>query len=182
MLLLLLGEMLQGVGGQSDRSAPEMSGLCPLNSWTMDVVHWCVQVSQCRGGWRGRILQWTHKNPDVVRSIQLLKSTDLGRHSLLYLKEIGNGWFGKVRLSLFIITCCCSALQHPALLQCLAQCTEVTPYLLVMEFCPLGDVKGYLRSCRTAETVTPEPLILQRMACDIASGLLHLHKHNFTHR
>uniref|UniRef100_A0A3P8SYQ4 Apoptosis associated tyrosine kinase n=1 Tax=Amphiprion percula TaxID=161767 RepID=A0A3P8SYQ4_AMPPE len=50
-----------------------------------------------------------------------------------------------------------------------------------MEFCPLGDVKGYLRSCRTAETMTPEPLILQRMACDIASGLLHLHKHNFTH-
>lgn len=29
------------------------------------------------------------------------------------------------------------ALQHPALVQCLAQCSEVTPYLLVMEFCPL---------------------------------------------
>ncbi|XP_039644110.1 serine/threonine-protein kinase LMTK1 isoform X3 [Perca fluviatilis] len=72
-------------------------------------------------------------------------------------------------------------LQHPALLQCLAQCTEVTPYLLVMEFCPLGDVKGYLRSCRTSETMTPDPLILQRMACDIASGLMHMHKHSFTH-
>lgn len=30
-----------------------------------------------------------------------------------------------------------STLQHHALLKCLAQCTEVTPYLLVMEFCPL---------------------------------------------
>lgn len=30
-----------------------------------------------------------------------------------------------------------STLQSPALLQCLAQCSEVTPYLLVMEFCPL---------------------------------------------
>lgn len=30
-------------------------------------------------------------------TVQLLKSTDLGRHSLLYLKEIGHGWFGKVR-------------------------------------------------------------------------------------
>lgn len=29
--------------------------------------------------------------------MQLLKSTELGRHSLLYLKEIGHGWFGKVR-------------------------------------------------------------------------------------
>ena len=30
--------------------------------------------------------------------VQLLKSTDVGRHNLLYLKEIGNGWFGKVRV------------------------------------------------------------------------------------
>lgn len=45
-----------------------------------------------------------------------------------------------------------------------------------------GDVKGYLQSCRAAENMTPEPLVLQQMACDIASGLLHLHKHNFTHR
>lgn len=28
--------------------------------------------------------------------VQLLKSADLGRHSLLYLKEIGHDWFGKV--------------------------------------------------------------------------------------
>ncbi|XP_029934132.1 serine/threonine-protein kinase LMTK1 isoform X2 [Myripristis murdjan] len=138
-----------------------------------------------------------------ARSVQLLKSTDLGRHSLLYLKEIGNGWFGKVNAGLSTTQVVVKelkasasvqdqmhfleegkpyrTLQHPALLQCLAQCTEVTPYLLVMEFCPLGDVKGYLRSCRSAETMTPEPLILQRMACDIAAGLLHLHKHNFTH-
>ncbi|XP_063338522.1 serine/threonine-protein kinase LMTK1 isoform X1 [Pelmatolapia mariae] len=143
-----------------------------------------------------------------ARSVQLLKSTDLSRHSLLYLKEIGNGWFGKVLLGevnaglnttqVVVKELKASAtvqdqmhfleeaqpyraLQHPALLQCLAQCTEITPYLLVLEFCPLGDVKGYLRSCRTSETMSPEPLILQRMACDIASGLLHLHKHNFTH-
>ncbi|KAI2585575.1 apoptosis associated tyrosine kinase [Homo sapiens] len=34
------------------------------------------------------------------------------------------------------------ALKHSNLLQCLAQCAEVTPYLLVMEFCPLA--KGLL--------------------------------------
>ncbi|KAM4715267.1 serine/threonine-protein kinase LMTK1 isoform 2-T2 [Anableps anableps] len=148
----------------------------------------------------------TTKQP--ARSTQLLKSSELSRHSLLYLKEIGHGWFGKVLLGevntglnttqvvvkeLKVSTSVQDqmhfleeaqpyrTLQHPALLQCLAQCTEVTPYLLVMEFCPLGDVKGYLRSCRSNEAITPEPLILQRMACDIASGLLHLHKHNFTH-
>ncbi|XP_047426874.1 serine/threonine-protein kinase LMTK1 isoform X2 [Mugil cephalus] len=142
------------------------------------------------------------------RSIQLLKSSDLGRHSLLYLKEIGHGWFGKVLLGevnvglkitqVVVKELKASAsvqdqmqfleeaqpyrtLQHPALLQCLSQCSEVTPYLLVMEFCPLGDLKSYLRSCRVADSETPDPLILQRMACDIASGLLHLHKNKFIH-
>uniref|UniRef100_A0A3Q0RRC4 non-specific serine/threonine protein kinase n=1 Tax=Amphilophus citrinellus TaxID=61819 RepID=A0A3Q0RRC4_AMPCI len=142
------------------------------------------------------------------RSIQLLKSSDLGRHSLLYLKEIGHGWFGKVLLGevnaglsttqVVVKELKASAsvqdqmqfleevqpyrtLQHPALLQCLAQCTEVTPFLLVMEFCPMGDLKSYLHSCQVADSETPDPLILQRMACDIASGLLHLHKNNFIH-
>ncbi|KAI2658313.1 Serine/threonine-protein kinase LMTK1 [Labeo rohita] len=140
--------------------------------------------------------------------IQLLRSTDLGRHSLLYIKEIGHGWFGKVLLGevhsglsstqVVVKELKASAsvqdqmhfleearpyrsLQHPALVQCLAQCTEVTPYLVVMEFCPLGDVKGYLRSCRATDSMTPDPLLLQRMACEITSGLLHLHKNNFTH-
>ncbi|XP_042623900.1 serine/threonine-protein kinase LMTK1 isoform X1 [Cyprinus carpio] len=142
------------------------------------------------------------------RSVQLLRSTDLGRHSLLYIKEIGHGWFGKVLLGevhsglsstpVVVKELKASAsvqdqmhfleearpyrsLQHPALVQCLAQCTEVTPYLVVMEFCLLGDVKGYLRSCRATDSMTPDPLLLQRMACEITSGLLHLHKNNFTH-
>ncbi|XP_072522702.1 serine/threonine-protein kinase LMTK1 isoform X2 [Salminus brasiliensis] len=142
------------------------------------------------------------------RSVQLLKSTDAARQSLLYIKEIGHGWFGKVLLGevnsglsttqVVVKELKTSAsvqdqmhfleearpyrsLQHPALVQCLAQCTEVTPYLLIMELCPLGDVKGYLRSCRAADSVTPDPLLLQRMACQIASGLLHLHKHDYMH-
>ncbi|XP_056324885.1 serine/threonine-protein kinase LMTK1 isoform X3 [Danio aesculapii] len=142
------------------------------------------------------------------RSVQLLRSTELGRQSLLYIKEIGHGWFGKVLLGevhsglsstqVVVKELKASAsvqdqihfleearpyrsLQHPALVQCLAQCTEVTPYLVVMEFCPLGDVKGYLCSCRTADSLIPDPLLLQRMACEITSGLLHLHKNNFTH-
>ncbi|XP_078231002.1 serine/threonine-protein kinase LMTK1 isoform X10 [Callithrix jacchus] len=142
------------------------------------------------------------------RSVQLLKSTDLGRHSLLYLKEIGHGWFGKVFLGevnsgigstqVVVKELQASAsvqeqmqfleevqpyraLKHSNLLQCLAQCAEVTPYLLVMEFCPLGDLKGYLRSCRVAESMAPDPLTLQRMACEVACGILHLHRNNYVH-
>ncbi|XP_066472886.1 LOW QUALITY PROTEIN: serine/threonine-protein kinase LMTK1 [Tiliqua scincoides] len=142
------------------------------------------------------------------RSVQLLKSTDLGRHSLLYLKEIGHGWFGKVFLGevnaglsstqVVVKELKASAsvqdqmqfleeaqpyraLQHTNLLQCLAQCAEVTPYLLVMEFCPLGDLKGYLRSCHAAEALAPDPLTLQRMACEVSCGLMHLHRNNYVH-
>ncbi|NWH40547.1 LMTK1 kinase, partial [Chloropsis hardwickii] len=142
------------------------------------------------------------------RSVQLLKSADLGRQSLLYLKEIGHGWFGKVFLGevnsgisstqVVVKELKASAsvqdqmqfleeaqpyraLQHSNLLQCLAQCAEVTPYLLVMEFCPLGDLKGYLRSCRGAEAMTPDLLTLQRMACEVACGVLHLHRNNYIH-
>lgn len=142
------------------------------------------------------------------RSVQLLKSTDLGRQSLLYLKEIGRGWFGKVLLGevnsglastqvvvkelkvsasvqeqmLFLEeTQPYRVLQHPNLVQCLVQCTEITPYLLVMEFCPLGDLKEYLQSCAASESTVPDPLTLQRIGCEVCCGLLHLHKNNFTH-
>ncbi|KAE8575885.1 hypothetical protein XENTR_v10003979 [Xenopus tropicalis] len=142
------------------------------------------------------------------RSVQLLKSAELGRQSLLYLKEIGHGWFGKVLLGevnsglsstqvvvkelkvsasvqeqmLFLEeTQPYRVLQHANLLQCLSQCAEITPYLLVMEFCPLGDLKDYLQSCAASESTAPDPLTLQRMGCEVCCGLLHLHKHNYTH-
>lgn len=47
---------------------------------------------QQAGGWAGgRVGSWM-----CPVTVQLLKSADLGRQSLLYLKEIGHGWFGKV--------------------------------------------------------------------------------------
>lgn len=45
--------------------------------------------------------------------VQLLKSTDVGRHNLLYLKEIGNGWFGKVRAA---CGCGCSYLTDTSVM------------------------------------------------------------------
>ncbi|NXP24400.1 LMTK1 kinase, partial [Scytalopus superciliaris] len=143
------------------------------------------------------------------RSGPLKAAAGRGPASLsMYLKEIGHGWFGKVFLGevnsgisstqVVVKELKASAsvqdqmqfleeaqpyraLQHTNLLQCLAQCAEVTPYLLVMEFCPLGDLKGYLRSCRGAEAMTPDLLTLQRMACEVACGVLHLHRNNYIH-
>ncbi|KAG7469391.1 hypothetical protein MATL_G00128460 [Megalops atlanticus] len=135
------------------------------------------------------------------------------RHTLNYLQEIGNGWFGKVILAEVLCDCSSSqavvkelrvsaspleqrkflaesepyrSLQHPNILQCLGQCSESIPYLLVMEFCQLGDLKRYLRAQRKSDGMTPDLLTrdlltLQRMAFEITSGLLHLHENNYIH-
>ncbi|TNN69296.1 Serine/threonine-protein kinase LMTK2 [Liparis tanakae] len=131
----------------------------------------------------------------------------VARHSLSYIQEIGNGWFGQVLLSEIYtdpggarvvvkeLKANASAkeqndflqqgdpyrvLQHPNILQCLGQCVEAVPFLLVFEYCELGDLRGYLSQqdwlFRNAEL-----LQLQRMACEIAAGVTHLHKHNFLH-
>ncbi|XP_077590083.1 serine/threonine-protein kinase LMTK2 [Stigmatopora nigra] len=133
--------------------------------------------------------------------------SQLARHSLSYIQEIGNGWFGQVILSeiytdpggtrVVVKELKANAnakeqndflqqgdpyrvLQHPNILQCLGQCVEAIPFLLVFEYCEMGDLRGYLcqqdRSFQCAET-----LPLQRMACEIAAGLTHLHKYNFLH-
>ncbi|XP_042346517.1 uncharacterized protein lmtk3 isoform X1 [Plectropomus leopardus] len=141
------------------------------------------------------------------------KSQCFKRHTLNYLQEIGNGWFGKVILAEVLCDCSSSqavvkelrvsaspleqrkflaesepyrSLKHPNILHCLGQCSESIPFLLVMEFCQLGDLKRYLRAQRKSDGMTPDLptrdlLTLQRMAFEITSGLLHLHENNYIH-
>ncbi|XP_061892837.1 serine/threonine-protein kinase LMTK2 isoform X2 [Entelurus aequoreus] len=131
----------------------------------------------------------------------------VARHSLSYIQEIGNGWFGQVILSeiytdpggtrVVVKELKANAnateqndflqqgdpyrvLQHPNLLECLGQCVEAIPFLLVFEYCEMGDLRGYL-SQQDWTFRSAEMLQLQRMACEIAAGLTHLHKYNFLH-
>nr|XP_021524162.1 serine/threonine-protein kinase LMTK3 [Aotus nancymaae] len=138
----------------------------------------------------------------------------LSRQHLSYLQEIGSGWFGKVILGeifsdytpaqVVVKELRASAgpleqrkfiseaqpyrsLQHPNVLQCLGLCVETLPFLLIMEFCQLGDLKRYLRAQRPPEGLSPELpprdlRTLQRMGLEIARGLAHLHSHNYVHR
>ncbi|XP_051571568.1 serine/threonine-protein kinase LMTK2-like [Myxocyprinus asiaticus] len=145
--------------------------------------------------------------------LQLPRLTDVSsgphvaRHSLSYIQEIGNGWFGKVLLSEIYADLGVAravvkelkanasskeqneflqqgdpyrVLQHPNILQCLGQCVEAIPFLLVFEYCELGDLKCYV-SQHDWLYRNGELLQLQKMACEIAAGVTHMHKHNFLH-
>lgn len=79
-------------------------------------------------------------------SVQLLKSSDLGRHSLLYLKEIGYGWFGKVRdvvvfnfFSFFYFYCSENPCLNPLTLSCFVSAASV-PTVLHVLWCSLYSV------------------------------------------
>ncbi|KAJ8363847.1 hypothetical protein SKAU_G00126780 [Synaphobranchus kaupii] len=132
-------------------------------------------------------------------------ASQVARHSLSYIQEMGNGWFGKVllgeiytdpgaaRVVVKELKSNASAkeqndflqqgdpyrvLQHPNILLCLGQCVEAIPFLLVFEHCELGDLRSYLAH---QEWMLRNTELLQKMACEIAAGVTHLHKHNFLH-
>ncbi|XP_007891754.2 LOW QUALITY PROTEIN: serine/threonine-protein kinase LMTK2 [Callorhinchus milii] len=145
--------------------------------------------------------------PTQLQSVKM--QAPISRQHLSYIQEIGHGSFGKVllgeiykdsnlvRVIIKELKVNASAkeqqhflkngepyriLQHPNVLHCLGQCVDTVPYLLVFEFCQLGDIKGYLRSQQQDPSHGGSELLqLQRMACEIAAGLAHLHKHNFVH-
>ncbi|XP_028824425.1 serine/threonine-protein kinase LMTK2 [Denticeps clupeoides] len=142
--------------------------------------------------------------PSHLRMSDALCSSHVARQTLSYIQEIGNGWFGKVLLSEIYTNPGAAkvvvkelkanagakeqnefllqadpfrVLQHPNLLRCVGQCVEAIPFLLVYEFCELGDLRSHLAMMGEKADL----LLLQKMACEIAAGVTHLHKHNFLH-
>ncbi|KAA0705301.1 Serine/threonine-protein kinase LMTK2 [Triplophysa tibetana] len=113
----------------------------------------------------------------LPRMTDVSSGPHVARHSLSYIQEIGSGWFGKVLLSeiyaepgfaqVIVKELKANAsskeqneflqqgdpfrvLQHPNILQCLGQCVEAIPFLLVFENCEL----------RVGKHCTPDQLLV----------------------
>ncbi|XP_074032381.1 uncharacterized protein isoform X3 [Leptinotarsa decemlineata] len=71
--------------------------------------------------------------------------------------------------------------SHGNILKLIGRCLDTVPYLLLQEYCPQGDLKGYLRSRKPhAESflTSDYPLL---WCCQITSALKHLHDNNISH-
>ncbi|KAH3872056.1 hypothetical protein DPMN_035269 [Dreissena polymorpha] len=143
----------------------------------------------------------TQKQSEASKLVTVFKP--FPRNQLLYIKEIGLGWFGQVlqgsadsisqdsrqtqvvvkvlkddatasEKSLFLEEVApYRDLEHVNIIQLLGQCTETIPLLAILEYPPLGDLKSYLMSNKRG------PFI--QFAMDAARGLACMHKHSYIH-
>ncbi|OXU24143.1 hypothetical protein TSAR_007773 [Trichomalopsis sarcophagae] len=74
-------------------------------------------------------------------------------------------------------------LRHRNILSLFGSCLETDPYLLLFESCPLGDLKGFLRSNRDAESrqALDKENMPTRIAIEVGAGLRHMHEHGLAH-
>ncbi|XP_070579905.1 serine/threonine-protein kinase LMTK1-like isoform X2 [Ptychodera flava] len=140
-----------------------------------------------------------------------LSHLQIPRTQLNYVAEIGSGWFGKVmtgeamklqaglkktkviikqlkddasfeeKTQFLLEAQPYRELKHVNILPMVGQCTDSMPYLVVLDFCAFGDLKGFLLRRRSEASVLSQSGLLIRIACDIANGLEYMHRANMIH-
>ncbi|KAL3877897.1 hypothetical protein ACJMK2_035540 [Sinanodonta woodiana] len=133
------------------------------------------------------------------------------RSQLLYVKELGVGWFGQVleghadkimpdsrrsKVVIKILKDDATELEqrlfleevapyrefnHPNIVRMLGQCTEASPFLVVLEYPSLGDLKTYLRKENLFKDTLIENGTISKFSVDAAEGLAFMHGTNYIH-
>lgn len=145
-------------------------------------------------------------------SLKLTVHHPFPRNQIVYLKELGTGWFGKVIESdaekitvgvprskvvvkvlkddasqeeknlFFEEVAPFRLLEHSNIIRLLGQCTESAPMLMIMEAAAYGNLKQYLCSHRQNESMLIQKNRLMQFAVDASCGLACLHRHDYLHR
>ncbi|XP_076459649.1 uncharacterized protein LOC143292879 [Babylonia areolata] len=145
-------------------------------------------------------------------SLKLTVHHPFPRNQIVYLKELGTGWFGKVIESdaekiligiprskvvvkmlkddasreekhlFFEEVAPFRLLEHKNIMHILGQCTETAPLLMILEAAAYGNLKQYLCSHRHCEALLIQKNRLMQFAVDAACGLSCLHRHDYLHR
>ena len=133
------------------------------------------------------------------------------RSHLIYIKEMGIGWFGQVLVSeaYNMVTSSRSTrvvvkmmkddansteqqlflqdlsvyreIDHPNVLKLLGQCTEAPPLLAIVEYASLGNLKSYLRKECQIVKNMKDGTIRMQFLTDMAAGLECLHTNGYLH-
>ncbi|KAK7481020.1 hypothetical protein BaRGS_00027739 [Batillaria attramentaria] len=145
-------------------------------------------------------------------ALKLIAHHQFPRSQIVYLKELGSGWFGKViesdaekivtgvprsRVVVKMLKDDATKdeqqmfleevspfreLEHPNILHLLGQCTDINPMLLVLESAAYGNLKQYLRSHRQHKATLIQKNRLLQFGIDAACGLACLHRHDYLHK
>jgi serine/threonine protein kinase len=140
-----------------------------------------------------------------------LHAYELDRSSLTIEKQIGQGEFGVVMKAISVGIPGCDASQavavkimreesgesesnaflreavrmkeltHVNVIRLLGVCLSVTPYYIVLEYMPYGDLKTLLRQCQ-AKGITLYDAHLLSLALDVSHGFEYLQQMQFIHR
>ncbi|XP_074647148.1 uncharacterized protein LOC141903094 [Tubulanus polymorphus] len=139
------------------------------------------------------------------------KEKQFPRSQIQFIKELGSGWFGRVlqaeaqrivmgmrksKVAIKMLEPTATQdeqyrfmmdnipyreLDHQNLMRILGVCTENVPYLIIMEYFPLGDLKAFLLKRKNEINSFNIRGTLLKYSCDLAAGLYCLHQHNFIH-
>ncbi|KAL8588920.1 hypothetical protein ACOMHN_012958 [Nucella lapillus] len=143
---------------------------------------------------------------------QIVAHQPFPRSQIVYIKELGAGWFGKVIESdaekitagvarskvvvkmlkddankdeqqlFFDEVAPFRELQHANIMRVLGQCTEINPMLMILEYAAFGNLKQYLRNHRHELASLNHKNRLIQFALDATSGLACLHGRDYLHR